>query len=164
MDSEELEMIRESVLRFIDKEAPYAAVKQWDRDDAIPRELITKMGELGICGLSIPEEYGGLGRDVRALVMVIHELCKRSMPLASLFLMCASYGGLNIAESGSEEQKQRLLPKLAAGELIFAYGLSEPDVGGELTNVKTRMERHGDKVVINGAKRWCSGANIADYI
>jgi len=84
--------------------------------------------------------------------------------IGTLYLMNACYGSMNILASGSEAQKRRLLPRLAEGEILFAYGLSEPDVGSDLASVRTRAERRGDKVVINGMKRWCSGAEIADYI
>jgi alkylation response protein AidB-like acyl-CoA dehydrogenase len=78
--------------------------------------------------------------------------------------MNACYGSLNIAHVGTEEQKKRLLPALCAGDMLFAYGLSEPDTGADLASVKTRAERRGDKLIINGYKRWCSGAAMADYI
>jgi len=82
------------------------------------------------------------------------------------FIMCSCYGGMNIEEVGSAEQKAELLPKLAEGKLLFAYGISEPDVGADVAGVRTTAERKGNggTVTINGAKRFCSGANIADYI
>jgi alkylation response protein AidB-like acyl-CoA dehydrogenase len=119
---------------------------------------------LGVCGLTVPEEYGGLGRDILATMVAVEELSRRSMVIATLYLMNACYGSMNIHASGSEAQKSRLLPDLAEGKLLFAYGLSEPDVGSDLASVRTRAERNGDTVTINGSKRWCSGAEIADYI
>jgi alkylation response protein AidB-like acyl-CoA dehydrogenase len=71
---------------------------------------------------------------------------------------------MNLSENGSPEQKEAFLPKLAKGELLFAYGLSEPDVGGDLASVKTRAWREGDEIVVRGAKRWCTGADFADYL
>jgi alkylation response protein AidB-like acyl-CoA dehydrogenase len=97
-------------------------------------------------------------------MVTVEELSRRSMVIGTLYLMSACYGSMNILASGSDEQKTRLLPKLASGEMLFAYGLSEPDVGSDLASVSTRAERRGDKVIINGNKRWCSGADIADYI
>jgi alkylation response protein AidB-like acyl-CoA dehydrogenase len=123
-----------------------------------------KLIPLGLCGLCVPEEYGGLGRQVMAMAATMEEMARCSTALAGLFNMNVSYGGLNISESASAEQKKRLLPRLLAGELLFAYGLSEPDIGADLANVKTRAERKGDRVIINGAKRWTSGADLADYI
>jgi len=88
------------------------------------------------------------------------------MAVAVPFIMCACYGAMNIEEVGSEEQKKNLLPKLANGELLFAYGISEPDVGADVASVRTSAVREGNgaTVKINGSKRFCSGANIADYI
>jgi alkylation response protein AidB-like acyl-CoA dehydrogenase len=95
---------------------------------------------------------------------VIEELARAGPFLAGPLIHCAFYGGMNISENGSPDQKAALLPRLARGELLFAYGLSEPDVGGDLSSVKTRGRVEGDHLVINGSKRWCTGADWADYI
>jgi alkylation response protein AidB-like acyl-CoA dehydrogenase len=163
-DPEHIAMLRETLRRFLEKEAPRAKMAQWDREDRVPRALFDKIAELGVCGMTIPEEFGGSGRDVLGTMVVVEELSRRSMVIGTLFLMNACYGSMNILASGSDEQKARLLPRLAGGELLFAYGLSEPDVGSDLASVTTRAARRGDVVVINGSKRWCSGAEIADYI
>jgi alkylation response protein AidB-like acyl-CoA dehydrogenase len=158
------EALRDLLARFLEREAPPEAAAQWDREDHIPREMLGRMAELGLCGLTVPEQYGGMGRDVLSIITAIRILAKRSTALAGLLIMNACYGSLNIAEAGTEEQKQRLLPGLCAGEILFAYGLSEPDVGADLASVTTRAELKDGKVVINGTKRWCSGAAFADYI
>ena len=163
-ESEEIGMLRDTVRRFLDKEVPPEKAAQWDAEDCIPRDIIGKLGELGLCGLTVPEEYGGLGRNARGMVAVLEELASRMMNLAGMFVMNAGYGSLTVASLASEAQKKKLLPELLAGRMLFAYGLSEPDVGADLTTVKTRADRSGDRIVVNGAKRWCSGANIADYI
>jgi len=163
-EAEEISALRDTIRTFIRRECGPEKVRQWDREDRIPKAIGAKMGELGICGLCVPEEYGGLGRQVIAMTVVLEELARASNALACVYNMSAGYGGLNISESGTEEQKRRLLPGLIAGEIMFAYGLSEPDVGGDLANVKTRAERRGDRVVVNGAKRWTTGAGMADYI
>jgi alkylation response protein AidB-like acyl-CoA dehydrogenase len=163
-ESEETAALRDLLRRFIEREVSPQMAERWDREDRIERDMLLKLAELGVCGLTMPEEYGGIGRDVIAMVITIVELAKRSTALAGLYIMNACYGGLNTALEGTDEQKHRLLPGLARGELLFAYGLSEPDIGADLASVTTRAERRGDTVVINGHKRWCSGANIADYI
>ena len=163
-DDEDTGALRDLLRRFIAREASPEMAAQWDRDDHIPRDMLVKLAETGVCGLTVPEEFGGMGRDVMAMVVTILELAKRSTALAGLYIMNACYGSLNIAMEGTPEQKQRFLPGLAKGEIIFAYGLSEPDVGADLASVKTRAERKGDTLVINGTKRWCSGANFADTI
>ena len=163
-ESEEIQALRDTLRRVVARECPPEDVSKWDREDLIPREMALKLAELGIFGLCIPEEYGGLGREVIGLSVATEELARASSAISSLFHMGASYAGLNIAESGSEEQKQRFLPDILEGKMLFAYGLSEPDVGADLADVKTRAEIQGDRVVINGFKRWTSGADIADYI
>jgi len=157
-------MLRESIRRMLEKHAPRELMAKWDEEDKVPRALMGPIAELGVCGMTVPEEYGGTGRDILATMVTVEELSRRSMVIGTLYLMNACYGSMNIVASGSEEQKRRLLPQLADGGMLFAYGLSEPDVGSDLASVKTRAERHGDTVVINGTKRWCSGAENADYI
>lgn len=163
-EDEGSEALRDLLRRFLDKEVPPELAARWDREDHIPRETLSRLGELGVCGLAVAEEYGGMGRDVLGMVTTIQELARRSVALAGLYVMNACYGSLNISGSGTEEQRRLLLPGLCAGKMLFAYGLSEPDVGADLASVKTRAERRGDSVIINGYKRWCSGAAIADYI
>jgi alkylation response protein AidB-like acyl-CoA dehydrogenase len=115
-------------------------------------------------GLTIPSEYGGQGVDIPATMSVIEELARRSSAVACPYIMAACYAGMNLVESGSEIQKQTLLPKVAKGELLFAYGLSEPNVGGDLAMVETSARREGNRILLSGTKRWCTGAQIADYV
>jgi alkylation response protein AidB-like acyl-CoA dehydrogenase len=163
-ENEDIQAIRELVRKFIEKEVPPELATKWDREDHIPREWLGRIAELGVCALGVPEEFGGMGVDVLGITATIEELARCSVALADLYCQNVCYGSLNITHSGTDEQKARLLPSLLAGELIFAYGLSEPDVGADLASVKTRAERRGDKVVVNGYKRWCTGAGISDYI
>jgi alkylation response protein AidB-like acyl-CoA dehydrogenase len=163
-EPEHIGMLRESLRRFVDEVAPLETVAEWDKADAIPRELLGKLGELGVCGLVVPEEQGGVGRDIHAMTVVIQELARRSLALASLYIMNTVYGSMNLVASATAEQQARWLPDLVAGKTLFALGLSEPDVGGDLASVRTTAERRGDRIVINGFKRWCSGAEMADYI
>tara|TARA_R110002110_G_scaffold85816_1_gene223334 strand:- start:74008 stop:75180 length:1173 start_codon:yes stop_codon:yes gene_type:complete len=165
-EAEHVTMLRDTMRRFVENEMPRALAQEWDRENHYPREIFEKLSALGVNALTVPEEYGGAGRDITATMVVIEELARRSMAVAVPFIMCACYGGMNIEEVGSPEQKQELLPKLAAGELLFAYGISEPDVGADVASVRTTAVRKGNgaTVTINGSKRFCSGANIADYI
>ena len=163
-EGEDTEALRDLIRRFLAREVTPAMAERWDREDHIPRDLLKCLAGLGLCGLTVPEEYGGMGRQVIPMVVTIVELAKCSTALAGLYIMNACYGGLNVAMEGTDEQKQRFLPGLASGDTLFAYGLSEPDVGADLASVTTRAERRGDSVVINGQKRWCSGANFADFI
>jgi alkylation response protein AidB-like acyl-CoA dehydrogenase len=165
-EPEHIAALRETLRRFVEQEMPKERVREWDRDHRTPPELFAKLAELGVCAVTVDEAYGGQGRDLVAAVAIIEELCRRGSFAAGHFIHCAFYGGINISENGSEEQKRSLLPRLARGELRFAYGLSEPDVGGDLASVRTKVRRSDDgkKLVVNGFKRWCTGADFADYI
>jgi alkylation response protein AidB-like acyl-CoA dehydrogenase len=156
--------LRRQLQRFVADKAPRELRQQWDRTSSWPRELFAELAGMGLCGLTIAECHGGSGEDIWAAVAAIEELARVGPALAGPFIHCAFYGGLNISENGSAEQKAKLLPRLAQGELFFAYGLSEPDVGGDLSAVKTRARIDGDAIIVNGAKRWCTGADWADYI
>ena len=156
--------LRDTIRRFVARELPREAVRKWDRDDEFPRAVFDKLAALGVTGSTIPESYGGTGRDIPATMATIEELARRSFPIAVAYINCACYGGMNILESGSEAQKRELLPRLARGEILFAYGLTEPDIGADLASVKTRATRRGDTVIVTGAKRFCTGADIADYV
>lgn len=163
-EPEHLRHLRDMLRRFIEKEMPRSAAREWDKNNHFPREIFKKLADLGVMGLTVPEEYGGAGRDILATMVVIEELSRRSLAVSVPYLMATCYAGMNIEECATPEQKERLLPRVVDGSLIFAYGWTEPDTGADLANVKTRAERHGDVVRINGAKRFCSGAEIADYI
>jgi alkylation response protein AidB-like acyl-CoA dehydrogenase len=165
-EPEHVTILRDMTKRFAAAEMPREKRRRLDKDHTFCRDTFRKLADLGVCGLTIPEEYGGQGVDLVAAVAVLDELCQVGPSLGGPFIHAAFYGGANVVENGSEAQKRELLPKLAKGDMWFAYGLSEPDVGGDLATVKTRahLEDDGRTVVVNGAKRWCTGADWADYI
>lgn len=156
--------IRSQIQRFLIQHAPREERQKWDREARWPRDVYAELNKMGLTGLTISEEHGGAGQDLVAAIAVIEELSAGSAALAGPYIHTSFYGGMNLSENGSEAQKRGLLPKLAAGEMFFAYGLSEPNIGGDLASVETRAVREGDEIVINGAKRWCTGADWADYI
>jgi len=163
-EPEHVRMIRDSVRAFVARAASREDARAWDRADETPRAVFEALAKTGVCGLTIPEKHGGAGADIVAAMAVIEELSRRSLALAVPYIMCACYGGMNIAAAGSEAQKRALLPRLAKGELLFAYGLTEPDAGADLAMVRTRAQRRGERIVVDGAKRFCTGAAIADTI
>lgn len=165
-EQEHISLLRESLRRFMDKELPRERAQQLDLEARYCKDTFRKLCELGVAGLTVPEEYGGVGVDIVAAIAVIEELSQRGTSLAGPYIHAAFYGAMNIVENGNEAQKQALLPGLAAGETLFAYGLSEPDVGGDLASVKTtaRRSEDGKHLILNGTKRWCTGARIADYV
>lgn len=165
-EPEHIRQIRETVSRFVTDELPPELRRRLDREHRFPRDAFRRLADLGVCGLTIDEAYGGQGVDLVAAVAVIEELARGGPALAGPFIHCAFYGGMNLMENGSEAQRQEFLPRLARGELLFAYGLSEPEVGGDLASVTTTAEKTDDgrHVRIHGFKRWCTGADWVDYI
>jgi len=165
-EPDHIRMLRETLRKFIEEEMPREKVRQWNSESHFPRDVFRKLADLGVCGLTIDEQYGGFGRDLVAAVVVIEELCTRSTSLGGPYIHCAWYGGINISAEGTEAQKQTLLPALANGEILFAYGLTEPNAGSDLASITTTAQRSsdGETIVINGTKRWCTAAGIADYI
>lgn len=163
-EPEHIVMLREQLRRFVAAEMPKEKAADWDRRDHFPRDVFAKLAELGVMGLTVPEEHGGAGRDILACMITIEELSKRSSAISVPYIMAACYAGMNLVDCGSPAQKRAMLPKVAGGKLIFAYGLTEPDVGSDLAMVRTTATRKGDRVIVNGAKRFCTGAGISDYI
>ncbi len=165
-ESAEISLLRQTVRRFVEKEMPRELARRYDREIGFPKDVFRRLCELGVTGLTVPEEYGGSGVDILAAIVVIEELSRRGTFLGGPYTHCTFYGSLNILENGNEEQKRALLPKLARGDMFFAYGLSEPDVGGDLASAKVaaRKSEDGREVIINGTKRWVTGARFADLI
>lgn len=158
------ELYRELIRKFLDKECPVEKCAEWDAADTIPRDLISKMADLGILGLTVPEHYGGMGRQVFGMAILMEEMAARWSAIPGLYNMSVGYGSLNIVNKGSEAQKAEFLPRLLRGEILFAYGLSEPEVGADVASVRTTAVRKGDRVIVRGSKRWTTGASISDYI
>ena len=156
--------LRRQLRRFVNEKAPRDLRREWDKAHTFPRDVFRELTRMGVCALTVPEAYGGLGQDIEAAVAVIEELSRAGPFLSGPYIHCAFYGGMNISENGSDEQKESLLPALARGDMFLAYGLSEPDVGGDLSSVRTRGRIEGDEIVINGSKRWCTGADWSDFI
>jgi len=160
----DIQMLRDTIRRFVDDHMPREQARLWDRENIFPRDVFKELAKLGMMGLTVSEQYGGSGPNIYAAMVVIEELAKRSVAVACPYIQAVCYAGMNLGEKANDEQKAALLPKVASGDLIFAYGLSEPNVGGDLAAVETVGVVDGDHIVINGTKRWCTGAHIADYI
>ncbi|MEM9668919.1 MAG: acyl-CoA dehydrogenase family protein [Pseudomonadota bacterium] len=163
-EADHITELRRQVSRLAGDRLPLEKRIQLDRDHTWDRDDFRALADLGVIGLTIPEKYGGVGQDIVGAAAVIDELCQFGTSLAGPYIHAAFYGGMNISENGSEEQKQTMLPKIARGEMLLCYGLSEPNVGGDLPSVETRAEKNGDAIIVNGSKRWCTGADWSDYI
>lgn len=164
--NENQQMIAQMVRDFGAKEiSPYR--NQWDDEQYFPIEVMKKLGELGLLGVLVPTEYGGAGFSYFEYVTAILELAKVD---PSIGLSMAAHNSLctgHILQFGKEEQKQKWLPKLATGEWIGAWGLTEPNTGSDAGNMKTVARKEGDEWVINGTKNWIThgkSGNVAVVI
>jgi alkylation response protein AidB-like acyl-CoA dehydrogenase len=144
-----------------ERHAPHAAA--WERERvALPDAERAQIAALGLCGITLPEQYGGGGRPLLDALIVIEELSKVSMH-ASFPVFEGCTGPARVIELfGTDEQKQRLLPPVVSGEKTIAVSISEPDAGSAATDASTKAVLDGDELVINGSKRWCSGAGHAE--
>ncbi|OPX05625.1 acyl-CoA dehydrogenase family protein [Gordonia sp. i37] len=156
--------LRSVVQQFVKTVMPRTTVAEWDKQNHFPRDAFDRLATLGVMGLTVPEEYGGSGRNIPATLMVIEELSKRSLAVAIPYIMASCYAGMTVTDCATEEQKSRWLPEIAEGRMMFAYGWTEPDVGADLASVKTTITREGNDLIINGSKRFCTGAGFSDYI
>lgn len=154
--------LQQSIRRFADQELRAHAAEIERTSEPADAEVMRKFAEMGLFGVNIPTEYGGLGLSHLDAVLVLEEVAKISTSLAfPIFESC--FGPvIAILNFGSEELKQRIIPRVCRGEMIVAVGMSEPGAGTALTDLTTRAVRDGDDFVINGTKRWCSGGGHAD--
>jgi acyl-CoA dehydrogenase len=156
-DQETLNLLLDSISKFVrDRLVPNEQVVA--ETDAIPEDLIREMKELGLFGLSIPEEYGGLGLTMEEEVRVAFELGRTSPAFRSLFGTNNGIGSQGIIIDGTKEQKQKYLPKLASGELVASFALTEPGSGSDAASLRTSAIRDGDHYVVNGTKRFITNA------
>jgi acyl-CoA dehydrogenase len=162
VDAEELEQLRDALGRFLEREVlPH--LETWEAEGYVPREVWRKAGEAGFLMASAPAEYGGGGANFAYDAVIIDELNRRGAHNFLLTVQNAIFGPY-LVELGSEEQKQRWIPKIASGETIAAIAMTEPDSGSDLRNMKTNAKRDGDSYVINGQKIFTTLGHQADLI
>lgn len=156
---EELVALRNTVRDFCEAEVKPNA-REWDETEKFPHAAVEKLGELGLLGMAVPEEYGGVGLSALGIATVVEEIARYD---GSLALTVASHNGLctnHIKNFGSEEQKRTWLPKLATGEVLGAWGLSEPGSGSDAAGLNTTAVRRGDDWVLNGSKMWITQGTV----
>ncbi len=157
LDSETLEQLLATVRRFV-RERLVPNEQRVADDDAIPADIVAEMRTLGLFGLSIPAEYGGLGLNMTEEVRVTFELGQTSPVFRSRFGTNIGIGSQGIVIDGTEEQKRAWLPRLAAGEITGAFALTEPDSGSDAASLLTSARRDGDHYILNGTKRFITNA------
>jgi len=161
--SDEHLMIKEMVHEFAESEvAPIAF--ELDKNETFPQEIVTKMGELGLMGIVIPEKYGGAGLDMVAFVTAIIELARVDASVAITMTAHTSLGCLPLLQLGNDEQKEKYLPKLASGEMLGAFGLTEPSAGSDSGATKTTAVKDGDSYIVNGGKVFITNAGEAGVL
>ncbi|MCH7612161.1 MAG: acyl-CoA dehydrogenase family protein [Candidatus Marinimicrobia bacterium] len=161
--TEEHTMLVEMVRDFANTEvAPIA--RELDETGRFPEEIVSKMGKLGLMGIPVPEEYGGAGMDTVAYAAAVMEMAKVDASVAITMAAHTSLGTMPIVIAGTEEQKRKYVPQLASGEILGAFGLTEPEAGSDAGATKTRAVLDGDEYVVNGGKIFITNSGKAGIL
>ena len=156
-DQETMNTLLDSVSRFV-RERLVPAEEIVAETDEIPEDIVRDMKDIGLFGLTIPESYGGLGLTMEEESLVMFEMGKTSPAFRSLFGTTVGIGSQGILMDGTQEQKEQYLPRLATGEIIASFALTEPEAGSDAASLRTTAVRDGDHYVINGTKRYITNA------
>ncbi len=161
--SEEQQLIRDTARAFAQEQlAPNAPA--WDRESTFPRDALQQMGELGLLGMLVPEEWDGAGADHVAYALAIEEIAAGDGACSTIMSVHNSVACVPILRYGSDEQKQRFLKPMARGELLGAFALSEPQAGSDAANLQTRASRDGNGYVLDGVKQFITSGKHADIV
>jgi glutaryl-CoA dehydrogenase (non-decarboxylating) len=159
--SEEIKAIRDMSSKFAQKEILHR-VAQDEKNHQFQRDLVSRMGELGLLGCPISEEYGGSGLGFLAHAVITEEISKVSGSLRAAFNMQTMGTAREIYQYGNEDQKREYIPKLVSGECLGCIGITEPNAGSDVGAIRTKAIRDGDFYVLNGGKNWITYAQVAD--
>ncbi len=159
--TDEQKQLQDEVQRFAENEVRPNA-REYDVEEKYPYDIVDSAAEMGLCGATIPMEYGGAGYDAVDSVIIAEELFAAD-PGIALSILAAGFGTEAIIEYGTEEQKERFLEPVAMGESVSGAAISEPDTGSDVSSVSTRAEKDGDEWVINGTKMWITNGSVGDF-
>ncbi len=159
--SEDQKTFQEYARAFLDKQVvPYRA--EWDRAESVDTAIIPKLGEMGFLGLTIPEEYGGIGGDHVTYCVAMEELGRADSAVRGIVSVSNGLVGKSLLAYGTEDQKRQWLTRIATGESLGCFGLTEPDTGSDAASLKTRATRDGDDYVLDGQKMFITNGTWAD--
>lgn len=158
---QDIQFLKNNIRNFVENEVEKVAMTI-EREDRIPERIIELSKEMGLFGLSIPEEYGGLGIGMVGKCALYEELGKTHNGFTTLIGAHTGIGSVGIVELGNEEQKQKYLPDMASGKKIGAFALTEPSAGSNASNLKTTAVKEGNKYILNGTKHYITNATEAD--
>jgi alkylation response protein AidB-like acyl-CoA dehydrogenase len=158
--SPEQELIRKTAREFAEREiAPHAT--HYDRAEEFPWPIVEKMKPLGFLGAAIPEKYGGMGLDTLSYCCILEEIARADSSIRSILSVQCTLVGSTLAKWGTEDQKKAWLPRLASGDALGCFGLTEPDAGSDPSSLKTSARRDGDEWVLNGSKMFITNGTVA---
>lgn len=162
--TEDQKLLKEMIRDFAQKEIR-PRMKALESEHTFPRQILEKLSELGILGMTVPSEYGGTRTDILSLVLALEEIARASPAVAVIVSVHCSLFCYSIFKFGTVEQKEKYLPQAASGKILGAFSLSEPEAGSDVTNLKTKAVREGDSYILNGTKAWVTtGADANVFI
>src|SRR5213596_2254558 len=154
--------ITEMVRQFVDEQIIPTA-EEFDHEDKFPEAIVEQMKELGLFGVTIPEEYGGMGLDLTTYAMIVEELSRGWISISGV-VNTHFIGSYLLMKFGTDEQKDAFLPKMASGEIRAAFSLSEPGLGSDVQAITTRAKKEGGEWVINGQKMWVTNGLLSGVV
>src|SRR5271163_248010 len=153
-------LIRDTVRQFMEAEMR-PILREYERADKFPAEQIRKLGELGCCGMLVPEEWGGAGTDTVSYAVMLEEVARVCASTAVVISVTSSVGGLPLWKHGTDEQKKKYLPRLSRGEILGGFSLTEPGAGSDAAAIQTRAVRSGNEYLLTGTKSWVTNGGVS---
>ncbi|MBU4563602.1 MAG: acyl-CoA dehydrogenase family protein [Proteobacteria bacterium] len=160
---EDLRLMQAAIKKYVDQVLEPAAV-QIEEEDAVPEDVVEGLREMGLFGMSIPEEYGGLGLDTLGECVVYEEISRANASVRTRFSTNNGIGSLGILYDGTPDQREQFLPPIACGEKTIAFALTEPDAGSDASAIRTSAVRDGDDFILNGRKMFITNGAIAELV